>query len=183
MMEETRHPSIGKKKRGKRRTLLWLTVLAAMALGLGFVVTKGELNLSETLSTVREISKDATHDLRSTVDSAVRTDKERENLAARISELEDRVALLEARSMEPVKRDDNGKRLERRIEFELFSTGAFDLESIDVAVADGKATLTGTVRAEAERVLAERIAEEVPGVTQVLNELRIESPKVPQTGG
>lgn len=182
MMEETRHPSIGKTKRGKRRTLLWLSVLAVMALGFGFVVTKGELNLSETLSTVREISEDATHDLRSTVDSAVRTDSEREELAARISDLEDRVALLEARSMEPVRRDDKGTRLERRIEFELFSTGAFDLKSLDIAVADGKATLAGTVRTEAERVLAERIAEEVPGVTQVLNELRIEPPKVPASG-
>jgi hypothetical protein len=203
MMEETRHPSAGKKRRGKRRGLVWIAVLVALALGLGFVVTQGGIDLSETLSTVREISrdageelKDAGEDLKSTVDSAVRRDGSGDGdagdgdadghseLAARLSKLEDRVSVLEARSAEPpLEGGDEEARLASRIEFELFATEAFDLDSIDVAVAGGTVTLSGTVRAEAEKVLAERIAQEVPGVTAVENELRIEAQRLRPTGG
>lgn len=202
MMEDTRHPNFGKRKRRKLRGLVWVLLLVALAVGLGFVVTRGEIDFSETLSTMREISKDAGEDLRSTVDSAVRhtvdsavrqddsggdSDLDRSGvseLAARISALEDRMAVLEARSGEPpLQRTDKEARLARRIEFELFATGAFDLESIDVAVADGTVTLTGAVRVEAERVLAQRIAQEIPGVTTVQNELRIEARGVRPTGG
>lgn len=182
MMEETKQ-SIGTKKRGKkRRALVWLVLLAALGLGLGFAVTQGQIDLSETLSAVREISEDATHDLRSTVDAAVnRASEPEEDLAATVSELEARLARLEARTVEPSRRgedslrpSDKETRLGRRIEFELFSTEAFNMNAIDVDVADGQVTLSGTVSVEAERVLAERIAEDVPGVTEVVNELRIE---------
>lgn len=184
MMRTTQHPSQGRKKGGKRRALVWFALLVALVMGLGFFVTRGDFDFSETLSTVREISEDATKDLKSTVDSAVRTDSERQKLAARIAELENRVARLEEESsVAPIERSDKQTRLGRRIEFELFTTGAFDMQAIDVAVVDGQVTLSGAVRAEAERVLAERIAEEVAGVTQVVNELRIEPAKVHQTGG
>lgn len=65
-------------------------------------------------------------------------------------------------------------RLARRVEFELYSTGAFDLSAVRVASAAGDVRLTGTVRSEAERLLAARLAEDVPGVRHVANELTLE---------
>lgn len=65
-------------------------------------------------------------------------------------------------------------RLARRVEFELYSTGAFDLSGVRVASAAGKVRLTGTVRSEAERLLAARLAEGIPGVQNVVNELALE---------
>ncbi len=65
-------------------------------------------------------------------------------------------------------------RLARRVEFELYSTGAFDLSGVRVASEAGKVCLTGTVRSEAERLLAARLAEGIPGVQDVVNELSVE---------
>jgi hyperosmotically inducible periplasmic protein len=65
-------------------------------------------------------------------------------------------------------------RLARRVEFELYSSGAFDLSAVRVASAAGDVHLTGAVRSEAERLLAARLAEGVPGVRHVTNELSLE---------
>jgi osmotically-inducible protein OsmY len=64
--------------------------------------------------------------------------------------------------------------LARRVEFELYSTGAFDLSAVRVGSASGEVRLTGAVRSEAERLLAQRLAEGVPGVRRVANELSLE---------
>jgi hyperosmotically inducible periplasmic protein len=65
-------------------------------------------------------------------------------------------------------------RLARRVEFELYSSGAFDLSAVHVSSAGGEIHLTGDVRSEAERLLAARLAEGVPGVRRVANELSLE---------
>jgi osmotically-inducible protein OsmY len=61
--------------------------------------------------------------------------------------------------------------LARRVEFELYSTGAFDLEPIAIGSEAGRVRLEGEVRSEAERLLAARLAEGVPGVRAVVNQL------------
>jgi osmotically-inducible protein OsmY len=64
-------------------------------------------------------------------------------------------------------------RLARRVEFELYSTGAFDLSQIQIHSSSGKVQIDGSVRSEAERLLASRLAEGVPGVAEVVNGLRV----------
>jgi len=70
-----------------------------------------------------------------------------------------------------------GDVLARRVQFELYSTGAFDLSRLQVHSQAGRVRLEGSVRSEAERLLALHLAEGVPGVREVANEL-----KAPETG-
>ncbi len=65
-----------------------------------------------------------------------------------------------------------GDVLARRVQFELYSTGAFDLSRMQVHSQAGRVRLEGSVRSEAERLLAVRLAEGVPGVREVANELK-----------
>ncbi|MGE3374492.1 MAG: BON domain-containing protein [Vicinamibacteria bacterium] len=65
-------------------------------------------------------------------------------------------------------------RLARLVEFELYTAGAFDLVRIQVTSMGGRVTLHGDVRTPAERLLAERVAQDVPGVIEVVNELTLE---------
>jgi osmotically-inducible protein OsmY len=64
-------------------------------------------------------------------------------------------------------------RLARRVEFELFSTGAFDLDRVQVHSKAGRIRLEGPVRSKAELLLAGRLAEAVPGVREVVNHLSV----------
>ena len=66
-------------------------------------------------------------------------------------------------------------RLARRVEFELYTSGAFDLSHVHVASDAGEVNLEGSVRSEAERLLAARLAEGIPGVQRVVNELSVAS--------
>ncbi len=63
--------------------------------------------------------------------------------------------------------------LARRVEFELYSTDAFDLRRIEITAGGGEVELSGTVRSLAERLLAERIASDVAGVETVVNGLEV----------
>jgi hyperosmotically inducible protein len=65
-----------------------------------------------------------------------------------------------------------GDVLSRRVQFELYSTGAFDLSHLQVHSQAGRVRLEGSVRSEAERLLAARLAAGVPGVREVANELK-----------
>jgi hyperosmotically inducible periplasmic protein len=67
--------------------------------------------------------------------------------------------------------------LEKRVEFELFRTGAFNTQTLQIKADQGAVKLAGTVRTRAEQLLAERIVEGVPGVKKVSNELKIAVPK------
>jgi osmotically-inducible protein OsmY len=67
---------------------------------------------------------------------------------------------------------DPGERvLERRVEFNLWTSRAFDLSHIQVQVANRTVTLNGSVRSTAEKLLAERLAIESAGVQEVVNNL------------
>lgn len=60
-----------------------------------------------------------------------------------------------------------------RVEFELYRTRAFAPEAVQVQVRGGTVTLNGQVRNQAEKVLAERVAEDVQGVERVENNLSL----------
>jgi len=77
----------------------------------------------------------------------------------------------ELQSLNPSGREGDG--LARRVQFELFTTNAFDLAHLQVRNQAGRVRLEGTVRSEAERLLAARLAEGVPGVREVANELKL----------
>jgi hyperosmotically inducible protein len=63
------------------------------------------------------------------------------------------------------------EKLARRVEFELYSTKAISLKTMQIHVNNGTATLTGNVSSRAERLLAEKIAQSVEGIRKVVNNL------------
>jgi hyperosmotically inducible protein len=63
------------------------------------------------------------------------------------------------------------EKLARRVEFELYSTKAFSLKTMQIHVDNGTATLSGNVSSRAERLLAEKVAQSVEGVRKVVNNL------------
>lgn len=69
--------------------------------------------------------------------------------------------------------DNDGDKLARRVAFELYSTGAFDMAGIQTRSEAGRLELDGVVRSEAERLLAAQLAERVPGVGEIVNRLRL----------
>lgn len=68
---------------------------------------------------------------------------------------------------------DPGIDLAKRVKFELYESGAFDTLTMNVTAEDGAITLSGTVRTRAEQLLAERIAQGLPGVKKVTNQLKL----------
>ena len=63
------------------------------------------------------------------------------------------------------------EKLAHRVEFELYSTKAISLKTVQIHAENGIVTLTGTVTSRAEKLLAERIAQSVAGVRKVMNNL------------
>jgi hyperosmotically inducible protein len=64
-------------------------------------------------------------------------------------------------------------KLAKRVEFELYSTKAFSLNSLEIHSLDGTVTLAGSVATRAEKLLAEKIAQTVSGVRKVVNNLNV----------
>jgi osmotically-inducible protein OsmY len=75
----------------------------------------------------------------------------------------------------PGETEDPGAQLARKVEFELYSTDAFDLRHIEITAGGGEVRLGGSVRSLAERLLAERIARDVAGVDTVVDDLEVAS--------
>ncbi|HYL97556.1 MAG TPA: BON domain-containing protein [Blastocatellia bacterium] len=67
--------------------------------------------------------------------------------------------------------------LAKRVEFELFRSGSFNLSTMKVSANNGAVTLAGTVRSKAEDLLAQRIAQGVDGVKTVADNLKVEQEK------
>jgi hyperosmotically inducible protein len=63
--------------------------------------------------------------------------------------------------------------LAKRVEFELYRTGAFDTLGMKITSEGGTVTLSGNVRSQAEFLLAERIAQTTPGVQKTVNNLKV----------
>ncbi|MBI4469528.1 MAG: BON domain-containing protein [Acidobacteria bacterium] len=68
---------------------------------------------------------------------------------------------------------DTDARLPREVEFALYKTDAFDVKTLKVSSQDRTIHLAGTVRNLAEKLLAERIARDVPDVRAVQNDLEV----------
>ena len=64
-------------------------------------------------------------------------------------------------------------KLAKRVEFELYSTKAFSLNTLQIHSLDGTVTLAGSVSTRAEKLLAEKIAQTVSGVRKVINNLTV----------
>ena len=69
--------------------------------------------------------------------------------------------------------DSPEDKLAKRVEFELYSTKAFSLNTLQVHSQNGTVTLGGTVATRAEKLLAERVAQTVSGVRKVINNLNV----------
>ena len=68
-------------------------------------------------------------------------------------------------------------RLARRVEFELYSTKAVSLKTVQIrSQQDGTVVLSGSVPSRAERLLAEKVAQGVEGVKRVVNNLSTPEP-------
>jgi hyperosmotically inducible periplasmic protein len=81
--------------------------------------------------------------------------------------LTDNLSVADAQAV-PESADD---KLARRVEFELYSTKAIPLKTVQIHADNGVVTLTGTVLSRAEKLLAEKIAKSVEGVRRVVNSL------------
>lgn len=81
--------------------------------------------------------------------------------------LTDNLIVSEAQAM-PESADD---KLAHRVEFELYSTKAIPLKTVQIHADNGIVTLTGTVSSRAEKLLAEKTAKSVEGVRKVVNSL------------
>ncbi len=66
--------------------------------------------------------------------------------------------------------------LAKQVEFELYRTGAFDTLTMKVVAVGDTVTLSGTVRSAAEKLLAEKITQSMPGVVKVVNDLSVAAP-------
>jgi len=75
---------------------------------------------------------------------------------------------------------DTNADLAKRVEFDLYRTNAFNTLTMQIRAEDGAVTLSGTVRSRAEQLLAERVAQGVPGVKKVINELKVAASSVRQ---
>jgi hyperosmotically inducible periplasmic protein len=62
-------------------------------------------------------------------------------------------------------------KLAKRVEFELYSTRALPLQSVQIRSQDGTVFLAGPVTSRAEKLLAERVTQSVDGVKRVVNNL------------
>jgi hyperosmotically inducible protein len=69
--------------------------------------------------------------------------------------------------------DSPEDKLAKRVEFELYSTKAFSVNTLQIHSLDGTITLGGTVSTRAEKLLAERVAQTVTGVRKVVNNLSV----------
>jgi len=67
-------------------------------------------------------------------------------------------------------------RLARRVEFELYSTKAVSLKTVQIRSQDGTVVLSGSVPSRAEKLLAEKVAQSVEGVRKVVNHLSAQEP-------
>ena len=73
----------------------------------------------------------------------------------------------------PVINESIDEKLAKEIEFTCYKTDAFNLKTIKISAKDGLVILSGNVRSQAEKLLAEHIAKETIGVKNVTNTLEV----------
>lgn len=118
------------------------------------VTLTGTLSTPEAKELAGQIVADTSgvHEVRNllTVDPSLKPEQERERLARRVTDLETQIALSEA----------------------LQDSPELDGAKVKVRVADGVATLDGTVTSETQKARAEELARVFPGVQRLNNKLR-----------
>jgi hyperosmotically inducible protein len=67
--------------------------------------------------------------------------------------------------------DSIDDKLAHRVEFELYSTKAISLKTVQIHADNGTVTLSGNVTSRAEKLLAEKTAQSVEGVRKVVDNL------------
>jgi osmotically-inducible protein OsmY len=67
--------------------------------------------------------------------------------------------------------DSVDDKLAHRVEFELYSTKAISLKTVQIHADNGTVTLSGNVTSRAEKLLAEKTAQSVEGVRKVVDNL------------
>jgi len=65
------------------------------------------------------------------------------------------------------------EKLAHRVEFELYSTKAISLKTVQIHAENGTVTLTGNVTSRAEKLLAVKTAQSVEGVRKVVDNLSV----------
>jgi hyperosmotically inducible protein len=107
--------------------------------------------------------------LEGTVDSPAQK-RTAEDIAIRVPGVQNLVSQLTVADGQagPESVDD---RLARRVEFELYSTKAVSLKTVQIRSQDGTVVLSGSVPSRAEKLLAEKVAQSVEGVKKVVNNL------------
>jgi hyperosmotically inducible periplasmic protein len=78
-------------------------------------------------------------------------------------------------------RGPNDEALTQQVRAKIHADAGLATQSINVAVKDGVATLTGTVNSEPNKTRAEEIAKSVEGVKSVTNNLTVRPPVVNAT--
>lgn len=73
----------------------------------------------------------------------------------------------------PAINESGDEKLAKEIEFACYKTDAFNLKTIKISAKDGLVILSGEVRSQAEKLLAEHIAKETIGVKNVTNTLEV----------
>lgn len=74
--------------------------------------------------------------------------------------------------------ESSDDKLAHRVEFELYSTKAISLKTMQIHAAKGTVTLSGNVSSLAESLLAEKTAKSVEGVRRVVNDLAVSNDAV-----
>ncbi len=101
-------------------------------------------------------------------------DREHQSFGGQLREAGQRIARSVKRAFrgpKGYKRSDD--RIREDVNDRLADQSDFDPSEIEVAVANGEVTLTGSVRTRSEKFLAEEIADDVSGVNEVHNQLRV----------
>ena len=149
--------------------------------GLGARVADLEIKtlVSEDLSKSADLSekhittevKDRTVTLTGAVETATQKNQA-EHIAWQVTGVQgvtDNLTATDAQT-NPESADD---KLAHRVEFELYSTKAISLKSVQIRADGGTVTLSGNVASRAEKLLAEKTAQSVEGVRKVVDSLSV----------
>jgi osmotically-inducible protein OsmY len=77
----------------------------------------------------------------------------------------------------------SSQRIEEDVCERLSQHGLLDASDIQVKIADGEVTLTGTVGSRQEKRMAEDALDSISGIKDVHNQLRVQHEQTPQQGG
>lgn len=137
-----------------------------------------KVRVNETLSQNRHINAKAidvqVENKKVTLTGSVETPAQKYEAEGMAREVEGVVALDNKLSVTQLSAPESlDEKLARKVEFELYSTQAFNLSEVQIVAQKGVISLSGPVRSRAEKLLAEMVAKTVEGVERVINNLEV----------